>query len=70
MGAFNEWAKGSFLQDPKNRNVTVVGYNLLYGAAVMTRINSLRNQGFTVPDEALRIPPRELADVQARLGLA
>jgi trans-AT polyketide synthase/acyltransferase/oxidoreductase domain-containing protein len=69
MGAFNEWTKGTFLQQPANRNVTVVGYNLLYGAAVMTRINSLRNQGFPVPAEALRVPPRELADLQARMGL-
>jgi trans-AT polyketide synthase, acyltransferase and oxidoreductase domains len=67
MGAFNEWTKGTFLQQPANRNVTVVGYNLLFGAAVMMRINSLRNQGFPVPNEALRIPPRELADLQTRL---
>jgi trans-AT polyketide synthase/acyltransferase/oxidoreductase domain-containing protein len=70
MGAFNEWTKGSFLQQPTNRNVTVVGYNLLYGAAVMSRLNSLRSQGFPVPDEALRVPPRELTDLQARMGLA
>jgi trans-AT polyketide synthase/acyltransferase/oxidoreductase domain-containing protein len=70
MGAFNEWAKGSFLQQPANRKVAVVGYNLLYGAAVMTRLNSLRSQGFPVPDEALRVPPRELGDLQVRLGLA
>ena len=69
MGAFNEWTKGTFLQHPLNRSVTVVGYNLLYGAAVMMRINSLRNQGYRVPDEALRVPPRELADLQARMGL-
>jgi PfaD family protein len=70
MGAFNEWSKGTFLQQPANRNVTVVGYNLLYGAAVMTRLNSLRSQGFPVPDEALRVPPRDLSDLQARMGLA
>jgi PfaD family protein len=69
MGAFNEWTKGTFLQQPANRNVTVVGYNLMYGAAVMARINSLRSQGFPVPMEAAQVPPRELDDLKARLGL-
>ncbi len=69
MGAFNEWVKGTFLQTPANRKVGVVGYNLLYGAAVAMRINALRSQGFAVPLEAQRIPPRELADVKARLGV-
>lgn len=70
MGAFNEWAKGTFLQQPANRNVTVVGYNLLYGAAVMARMNSLRSQGFPIPLEAAQIPPRELNDLKSRLGIA
>jgi PfaD family protein len=69
MGAFNEWTKGSFLQQPVQRNVTVVGYNLIYGAAVIQRLNSLRSQGFPVPFEALKLPPRELGDVMQRLGL-
>lgn len=70
MGAFNEWTKGTFLQQPQNRGVTIVGYNLLYGASVITRINSLRSQGYRVPDEALLVPPRELVDLQQRMGLA
>ncbi len=69
MGAFNEWTKGTFLQQPANRQVVTVAYNLLYGAAVALRINSLRSQGFPVPTEALRIPPRERADLERRLGL-
>lgn len=68
MGAFNEWTKGTFLQQPANRQVATVAYNLLYGAAVMLRINALRNQGFPIPAEALRIPPRERADLERRLG--
>ncbi|MGD9310846.1 MAG: PfaD family polyunsaturated fatty acid/polyketide biosynthesis protein, partial [Desulfosarcina sp.] len=34
MGAFNEWVKGSFLEQPKNRNTVTVARNLLFGAAV------------------------------------
>ncbi|MFO0917868.1 MAG: PfaD family polyunsaturated fatty acid/polyketide biosynthesis protein [Planctomycetaceae bacterium] len=69
MGAFNEWTKGTFLQQPANRQVATVAYNLLYGAAVMLRINALRNQGFPIPAESLRVPPRERADLERRLGV-
>lgn len=69
MGAFNEWTKGTFLAQPANRDVVTVAYNLLYGAAVMVRINALRSQGFPVPMEALRVPPLERADLEQRLGL-
>jgi trans-AT polyketide synthase, acyltransferase and oxidoreductase domains len=70
MGAFNEWTRGSFLEQPVQRKVGVVGYNLLYGAAVLQRVNSLRSQGFPVPLDATRTPPRELAEVRQRLGLS
>ena len=63
MGAFNEWTKGTFLAQPQNRRVATVAYNLLHGAAVMQRVNSLRSQGFPVPSEAARIVPRELTDL-------
>lgn len=68
MGAFNEWTKGTFLAQPANRQVVTVAYNLLYGAAVTLRLNALRSQGFPVPMEAQRIPPRERADLERRLG--
>jgi PfaD family protein len=45
MGAFNEWARGSFLEDPTRRDVVTLAYNLLYGAAVLQRVNQLRQQG-------------------------
>jgi trans-AT polyketide synthase/acyltransferase/oxidoreductase domain-containing protein len=49
MGAFNEWAKGSFLEDPRQRRVVAVALNLLYGAAVLQRIQLLRAQGIALP---------------------
>ena len=45
MGAFNEWIKGSFLEPPQNRKTVTVALNLLYGAAVISRLNGLKNQG-------------------------
>jgi PfaD family protein len=45
MGAFNEWTKGTLLEQPANRNVVNVALNLMYGATLVTRINQLRMQG-------------------------
>jgi trans-AT polyketide synthase, acyltransferase and oxidoreductase domains len=59
MGAFNEWAKGSFLERPENRRVVTVAKNLLHGAAVVTRVNMLTCQGVAVPADVARAGPRE-----------
>jgi trans-AT polyketide synthase, acyltransferase and oxidoreductase domains len=45
MGAFNEWVKGSFLEPPENRRTVTVAKNLLYGAAVISRLTGLKIQG-------------------------
>ena len=59
MGAFNEWTRDTFLAKPSNRTVATVAFNLLYGAAVMQRLNELRSQGFRVPADIARILPLE-----------
>jgi PfaD family protein len=64
MGAFNEWASGSFLEDPARRTVATVARNILFGAALLTRINILRYQGISIPKAALRIEPLE--DIQLK----
>ena len=61
MGAFNAWAKGSFLEDPARRGAVQVALNLLEGAAVITRAHQLRTYGAPVPDAAFRFNPRVLA---------
>jgi PfaD family protein len=68
MGAFNEWARGSFLESPENRQVVNVAMNLLVGAAVLTRVNWLRTQGIEVPAEAARFRPLEPAAISALLA--
>ena len=65
MGAFNEWAKGSFLEQPRNRRVVTVALNLLYGAAVLLRLNMLRCQGVPLSADQLRVPPLELEQIQS-----
>ncbi|MBK5269042.1 MAG: hypothetical protein JJE47_16600 [Acidimicrobiia bacterium] len=61
MGAFNAWAKGSFLEEPANRTVTQVARNLMEGAAVVTRAQQLRTLGVPIPAAAFDFRPRPLA---------
>ena len=67
MGAFNEWAAGSFLEHPSRRNVVTVALNILFGAAVLTRANYLSCQGISLSPEALRAEPLELTRIKEYL---
>ena len=60
MGAFNAWAAGSFLVTPEQRTVAQIAYNLLEGAAVITRAQQLRSAGVAVPAAAFQFRPRPL----------
>ena len=64
MGAFNEWVKGGFLEQPENRKVVTVGLNILYGAGVALRVNILKSQGIRISCESSRPAPCELARVK------
>ena len=61
MGAFNDWAKGTFLAVPENRTVVQVARNLMEGASVVTRAQQLRSFGVPVPAAAFDFRPRPLA---------
>lgn len=65
MGAFNEWARGSILEDWRNRRVVTVAHNLLHGACVLTRLNVLRCQGVTLPPSTARLTPRSAEELAA-----
>jgi trans-AT polyketide synthase/acyltransferase/oxidoreductase domain-containing protein len=67
MGAFNEWTRGSFLEQPRNRRVVTVAFNILYGAAVLLRLQTLRSQGLPLPPEWARVTPLELEAIEALL---
>jgi PfaD family protein len=60
MGAFNEWTRGSFLEQPEQRTVAQIARNLLEGAAVITRAQQLRTYGVDVPAAAFTFTPRPL----------
>jgi trans-AT polyketide synthase/acyltransferase/oxidoreductase domain-containing protein len=68
MGAFNEWAKGSYLEQPANRGVVAVALNLLYGACVHARRQALRQRGVSLPDEMFPLEPLVLVELRRRLG--
>jgi PfaD family protein len=57
MGAFNQWVKGTFLEGMENRKTVTVARNLLMGAAVILRVNALKNQGVVLPAHAGRFRP-------------
>ena len=61
MGAFNRWAKGTFLSEQKNRGVVQIARNLLEGAAVITRAGQLRSFGLPVPAASFQFRPRPLS---------
>jgi PfaD family protein len=61
MGAFNAWARGTFLEDPGQRSVVQIALNLLEGAAVLTRAHQLRSYGVPMPAAAFNFVPRRLA---------
>jgi PfaD family protein len=64
MGAFNEWASGSFLAEAGQRRVVTVAKNILYGAAVLSRAAMLRSQGVHLPAEAVKITPVQDAELK------
>lgn len=58
MGAFNEWAKGSHLEQSANRTVVHVAHNLLFNACVVMRQTALRNHGIELPGDWFPTGPR------------
>jgi PfaD family protein len=61
MGAFNDWVRGSFLEDPARRTVAQIGRNLLEGAITVTRAQQLRACGVAIPLGAYDVAPRPLS---------
>lgn len=65
QGAFNEWAAGSFLEDLSNRTVRQIAWNLLEGAARITRAAQLRSAGVSVPPTAFDVRPIQFAETES-----
>jgi PfaD family protein len=66
MAAFNDWARGSFLEAPENRRVATIAWNILYGTSVLVRARILGIQGITLPPGLPRLKPLELTEIENR----
>lgn len=64
LGAFNEWAKGTFLEHHHNRKTATIALNLLTGAAITTRFNWLRSQTSGLPSHIGKFTPMELDKIR------
>lgn len=62
MGAFNEWVKGSILEPPGERRVTMIARNLLFGAALYRRWETARSVG-AIPKSEAPFRPRPLPEL-------
>ncbi|HET8932564.1 MAG TPA: PfaD family polyunsaturated fatty acid/polyketide biosynthesis protein [Polyangiales bacterium] len=58
IGAFNAWTHGTYLAEPKQRDVRDVAENLMTGAAYLSRVHTLRQQGVTMPEELASYKPQ------------
>lgn len=68
MGAFNEWTRGTFLEKPIERDVVSVAMNLLFGSAVLNRINILTKQGVTMMQKDSGYSPMNVEQIQEYLS--
>ncbi|NNF99280.1 MAG: PfaD family polyunsaturated fatty acid/polyketide biosynthesis protein [Desulfobacteraceae bacterium] len=67
MGAFNQWVKGSFLEKPENRRTVTVAHNLMFGAAIITRIGMLRHQAVWFPQSTGTTRPMTMDTIREKL---
>lgn len=64
MGAFNEWTRESFLSETNNRDAVTVAMNILFGVAVLYRINGLLKQGVELPVALTQFHPMQLETIK------
>jgi PfaD family protein len=49
IGPFNDWTRGTYLAESKNRRIVDVALHIMTGCAYLARVQSLRNAGVRVP---------------------
>ena len=64
MGAFNDWVKGSYLENYQNRKASEVAEQIMQGAAYLYRTQALKIQGVELSTELEQfVPVKEEAKV-------
>ena len=64
IGAFNEWTRGTFLETWTERRASVVALNVMHGAAVLSRVASLRAQGLALRSDHVAVAPRPIGTLE------
>jgi trans-AT polyketide synthase, acyltransferase and oxidoreductase domains len=59
LGAFNAWAKDSYLDDYRERRAVDLAKHMMHGAAYQARINLLHSQGVSIPVKLQRWKPQD-----------
>ncbi|MEN4099341.1 MAG: 2-nitropropane dioxygenase, partial [Anaerolineaceae bacterium] len=49
MGSFNDWARGSYLEEYQNRRVADVAHEIMTGCAYLFRLQDLKMNGMDLP---------------------
>ncbi len=57
MGSFNEWVRGTYLEQPENRRVADVSIQILQGAAYLYRVKALESLGLCFTDAVRQYVP-------------
>jgi len=57
MGAFNQWVKGSFLENHENRKAAEIALNLIFGACISLRVSILKLQNIDISLETAQFKP-------------
>ncbi|MDA1360934.1 PfaD family polyunsaturated fatty acid/polyketide biosynthesis protein [Glycomyces luteolus] len=65
MGAFNLWARSTFLEPLENRRVADIAEHLLLGAAFHSRVTQLRFAGVRIPPACAEYRPSPLPEAVA-----
>ena len=70
IGAFNQWVKGSFLENYENRKTAEIALNLLFGACISIRAYILKTQGIELPMDIEKFKPMQKQDILNRISPA
>jgi len=60
MGSFNDWVKGTYLEQYENRTATDVAEQIMQGTAWLYRIQTLQTLGVSFPKEWANYVPRKV----------
>jgi len=57
MGAFNDWVRGTYLENPDNRKAVDIVEHIMRGAAFLYRIQNAKLKGIKIPPHQARYVP-------------